>query len=362
MVLEARRRIIMKKLGKRAVALIAVIVLGMTSLMGCANGDSNEVILDENEIVATVNDIEITVGVANFYARYQQSLMEGIYGTYYGDKVWSMELADGYTYEDSMKDIIMEYLQELYIVSSHTDEFNVTLTDDDLAAIEAAAKSFDEENSAEVKEKVSGSKENVIEYLKLITINEKMAEAMIADVDKNVSDDEAAQKRLRYVLFSKSTTAENGSTKKLSDAEVAKLKTEAEAFLTAAKANGNLETYAKEAEKESKTLTFDAESTDISKEAIKAADALQEKEFTELIETDTGFYVIQLESLFDKEATEEAKEEIIADREAEQYDKLFEEWKEKAELTVNEEVWAKISFVDFKVNSTVEEEEEKEEE
>ena len=57
------------------------------------------------------------------------------------------------------------------------------LTEEDQAAIKKAVGIFDEDNSLEDKELVSGEKENVEKVLELMTIQSRMEEKMTEDVD-----------------------------------------------------------------------------------------------------------------------------------------------------------------------------------
>ena len=321
----------MKKFTKKAIALVAVAALTLATFVGCSVKDS--------EVVATVDGAEITAGLANFYVRYQQSSIESMYSSYYGDTFWTMEVEDGMTFEESVKKSVMETLQELYILKLHTDDYKVALTDEDKAAIDKAAEAFVSANSDKVKEQISGNKEVVAEYLELVAIATKMDKAIKADVDTEVSDEE-------------------GSTSELSAEQKAEKKIQAEAFLKSAKENGSLETFAKQAGNESKTLTFDSKSTDISEDAIKAADKLAEKEFTELIEAQDGYYVIQLESTFDREATDAEKDNIIETRKTELYTKVVDEWKEEADVEVFKSVWRKIDISVLKITAKEEKKEE----
>ena len=122
-----------------------------------------------------------------------------------------------------------------------------------------------------------------------------------------------------------------------------------------------MEAYAKEVEKETKTLAFDADSTALDKEVIKAADGLKENEFSEVIETENGIYVVQLESEFDKEATESNKATVLNERQEARYEELVEKWTEDTKVTVHEKVWDKISIQGLKVNYIEDEKEETEE-
>lgn len=348
------------KLMKKVVALLLVALMTMSLFVGCAK-DKNET-LDPKEVVMVVGETEVTMNMANFFVRYNQSLMESVYQSYIGEDVWMMEVEKGVTYEDNLKDSLLEELQKMYIVTNHVADYKVELTEEEVKAIETAADSFIAENKDEaVQAKVSADKDTVIAYLKLYTLNEKMGKAMRADVDTTVTDEQAAQKRMRYFEISKSETLDDGSTMEMSDKEIKDAKKEAKEFLKGAKENGSMEAYATEKEKDTKTLAFAADSTALDAEVIKAADKLKENEFSEVIETENGIYVVQLESEFDAEATESNKATVLTKRQEARYEELVEKWTKDTKVTVHEEVWDKISVQGLKVNYVEDKTEETEE-
>lgn len=342
------------KLMKRTVALLIVAMMSMTLFVGCAK-DKNEN-LDPTEVVMVVGETEVKANIANFYVRYNQSMMENIYSTYIGEDVWMTEMEKGVTYEDSTKESLLEELQKMYIITNHAADYDVTLTEEEIAAIEAAADSFISENKkVEGLDKVSGDKETVVEYLKLCALNEKVGEAMRADIDTTVTDEEAKQKRMRYFVIEKTAELDDGSTMDMTKEEIKEAKKEAKEFLKGAKANGSMEAYATEQDETTNTLAFNADSTNLDKDVIKAADALGENEFSEVIETESGIYVVQLESLFDEEATETNKETILTERQEARYEELVEKWTKDTKITMHEKVWEKISIQGLKVNAKQEE-------
>ena len=360
----------MKGLRKRIIALAAVAALAMTTFVGCGS-------VDNKEIVATVGDSQITAGMANFFARYQQPSFEEYYVSYqdyyqqqmYGSVVqetvmdWSVEQEEGVTLEDTYKDDVMTSLQNLYIMEDHMKDYDVELTKDELSAIEKAAKAFLKANPADAKEKISAEKETVVEFLKLMTISVKVEEAIKATVDTNVADEDAAQKRIRYVSFATTKTDENSQTVEMTKKEIKAVKKDAKAFLADAKANGSLEAYATEKEATSNTATYgkdyaDDQTATLPKEVFDAAEKLEENGFAKLIETDSAFYVIQLESKFDEEATTAEKESIVEERKSETVTETIEKWRKDAKIKVNDKVWDKISMHDIQVTEKKEEAEE----
>ena len=360
----------MKGLRKRIIALAAVAALAMTTFVGCGS-------VDNKEIVATVGDSQITAGMANFYARYQQPSFEEYYVSYqdyyqqqmYGSVVqetvmdWGAEQEDGVTLEDTYKEDVMTSLQNLYIMEDHMKDYDVELTKDELKAIEKAAKAFLKANPADAKEKISAEKETVVEFLKLMTISVKVEDAIRAGVDTNVADEDAAQKRIRYVSFATTKTDENSQTVEMTKKEIKAVKKDAKAFLADAKANGSLEAYATEKEATSNTATYgkdyaDDQTATLPKEVFDAAEKLEENGFAKLIETDSAFYVVQLESKFDEEATTAEKESIVEERKSETVTETIEKWRKDAKIKVNDKVWDKISMHDIQVTEKKEEAEE----
>lgn len=333
---------------KRVTALVLVAIMTMTMFAGCGKRDNT---IDEKAVFMTVNDRKVTAGMANFYVRYQQALIESVYQSYLGDNVWKQEIETGVTYEDSMKDTILQQMKDLYILAENVDEYKVTLTDEEKEFIQTTAQEFEKANSKDAKKKASTLQEYAAEYLELSLIQKKMTDAISKDIDTKVDTEKVAQKSMKYVLFAKKTTDENGAEQMLNDKQIAKLGKDAQALLKEAKTGGSLDTAAQEKGLTVETLAFDKESTVVDGKVIQAADSLKASQFADVIETDDGYYVIQLESEFDQEATQAKVDEILEQRRSERYEELIETWSKKIKITVNEEVWNKMSLHGLKVSS-----------
>ncbi len=340
----------MRNLKKKVVVFATAASLAVVSMTGCAS-------FENADTVATVGGDKIPAGVANFYARYQQGMIETNLGSMLGDNMWTQEISAGKTYEDNVKDSVMDALQQMYILEDHMAEYEVVLTDEEKSAIQEAAKKFDEGNELEAKELVSGETEYVERVLTLLTIQKKMTDAVTKDVSTEVSDEEAAQKSMQYVSFPYTTTDEEGNSKTLTDEEKAALKETAAAFLEGAKAAEDFAAYATEQGKEAQTATFDSESTSPAAELIAATDSLGVGGFTDVIETENGLYVAKVTSLLDRDATDAKKETIVNSRKSEKFNEVYDGWKKDTKIKVNKDVWAKVDFQDVGVTVKQNEEE-----
>lgn len=407
----------MSKYGKRILAAGMCASMAMGLLTGCSSSN--------DEVVAKMGDTKLTLGEANFMLRYSQAQTQSYLGAMFGEgtNVFQQDLTgSGQAYGETVKESVLNDLKDMTILEQHMSDYNVELTDEDKAAIEEAAKQFIADNSKDVLKEMSATEETVSRILTLYTIQSKMETAIEADVDTEVSDEEAAQKTIQYAYFTipetenetedtteaasegeSETTTEAASedesetvaeteaaseteteTEAASESEtVAETETEAtsetEAVSEAASEETSEDTTESETEEsaekketretvqgiidavqggetledavkavdESKSLTsysYGADEETLNENLKNAADTLSDGEIaSEPVEGENGFYVVQMVSTFDRDATDQKKEEIIKDRKKELYDNKIAEWDTES-FDINEKVWDKVTF------------------
>ena len=397
----------MSKYGKRILAAGMCASMAMGLLTGCSSSN--------DEVVAKMGDAKLTLGEANFMLRYSQAQTQSYLGAMFGEgtNVFQQDLTgSGQAYGETVKESVLNDLKDMTILEQHMSDYNVELTDEDKAAIEAAAKQFIADNSKDVLKEMTATEETVSRILTLYTIQSKMETAIEADVDTEVSDEEAAQKTIQYAYFTipetesetedatEATSADESAsetetgTEAVSETEteteatsesetVAETETEAtsetEAASEAASEETSEDTTESETEEsaekketretvqgiidavqggetledavkaadESKSLTsysYGADEETLNENLKNAADALSDGEIaSEPVEGENGFYVVQMVSTFDRDATDQKKEEIIKDRKKELYDNKIAEWDTES-FDINEKVWDKVTF------------------
>lgn len=296
---------------------------------------------------------EISMGFMNFMAKYQQAVYEGYFISWYGTDMWNTDMyGDGSTMEASTKDSIAENIEVLYLLEAHMADYGVEITEEETNTMEEAAKKFISDNSNKAVKQIGATEEYVKEMLRLYTIQHKMQEAIYAEVDTEVSDEEAAQRTFSYIKIdmeadsSEDTSGEEEETEagdaEASDKAVEDLAVTAKEVATAAKQD--LEAAAENAGYTVSTYSYGADEESMDEGVIAAADALKEGEISDLITAENAYYILRLDSEFDKEATETKKESIISTRKSEYYTEICYAYKEKADFSLNEEEWAKVKF------------------
>lgn len=345
---------------KKYALLAGVSAMTAVSLAGC--GKTKEI--DGTATVAVCNDEEIPMGVASLYTRYQQAQMYSFYSGYFGMTNMFDMIADeetGETYGETMKDDMMSALEELYVLKQHAGDFGVEISEENQTAMAEAAKLFMEENDAEDLKEMGVSESDVAALLELYTYQSLMREAMIADTDRNVSDEEAARTSLSYVRISLTGTDDEGNKVELTDDEIAEKEELMQQVLDEILASddvasADLSAIAKDISEDlyASTLKFGTnDEEDTTDSAIKEAVAgLEDGTMVDHVVTTTKgdyMYVIRLDAAFDKEATEAKKQLIISDREDENYETELTEWTEEADFEVVKKVWKQLKITDSKL-------------
>lgn len=329
------------RVGKKILTIVVLIIVFAIAITGCGKKD------DGDKVVATLGDEKIYLKEANFYARISQMSMESQYLPYFGEEMWQTDLyGDGKTLEQSTKDSVMEYqIKQVHIMAAHAKDYNVELTEEDLKEIEDTAKEVMESWDEALIEATGATQEYVEEILKTSVTANKVYEAAVADVDTEVSDEEAAQKTISYAFLSTAgVTDEEGNTTELTEEEVAAVREQAQAIVDNARANGDFDTAVGDAGFTAYAASFGKNSTTMDAAVIAAAENLAEKDVADVVETAGGYFVLQLVSNLDEEATAAEKQNIVSQRQNEAFTEIFEKWMAEVEFIIMEDVWATVTF------------------
>lgn len=329
------------KLKRLTTCLLAGAMAVSVALTGCGT-------INADAVGATLNGKEISLGLMNFMARYMQANTDGYYASYYS--YYGMEYSvdawhtenDGETMEDSVKEEVAENIKIMYLLEEHMSDYGVEITEDELAAMDEAARQFMSDNSEKAIKQLGATEEYVKELLRLSTIQQKMAEAIKEETEITVTEEDAAQRTFSYIKVATSTTDSNNNKVEYTDEEKADLEAELNTFVTAAKED--FDAAAKEKEYTVSTYSYGEDEENWDEAVITAADALKEGEVSELITTDDNYYVLRLDSEHDEEATAKKLEELIEEQKTEHYTEVTEAYEEEAEFEINEAEWKKVKF------------------
>lgn len=329
----------MKKRWHICIVAALALTLGLT---GCGKK------LDGTQTVAVIDETNIPLAEVNLMLRYQQAQMETYYSGFMGNNIYQQDISgDGTIYGETAKTTLMDTFQEMYVLEAEATNYGVALTEEEKSAISEAARQLMADNEdTRVRAALTLSQETVEHLLTLFTLDEKMKDALTADVDTNVSDQEAAQKRVTYLFVSKqgSELDEEGKPIDLTEEELKALKEKAQGILEEAKSSKDLSGAAQAQELTANSITYGEDSSSLPEEVKAAADKLAEGEYTEVIDTEAAYYIVQMDSLLDREATDAKKDRIVQDRKNDLFAEKYEALKEAHTFTIKEDVMAQMTF------------------
>ena len=196
----------MNKVWKKGAVIVLAAAMCAGALSGC--GKKTEAIS-----VFTFDGKKVDGDLTNFVLRFEQASLDDIY-TYYASMmqqdIWSMDDGQGLgiTTWDNFKSNIGQDIEKLLLAEQHASDYDVTLSDDEKKAIRDAAAKFIADNDPKALESMSATPEVVERYLELSTIRAKVENGMCADIDTNVSDEEAAQRMVEYIRYTPSTESQ----------------------------------------------------------------------------------------------------------------------------------------------------------
>lgn len=324
---------------KRLAALALAGVLTVSIMAGCG--------VDKSATIATYNDKEVTMGIANFYVKFQQASMEDAYKSYLQtEDVWNSDLYNsGSTMGQNVKSSVMTSLHEMYTLRDHMDEYNVSLTEDEKAKITSVVEQFMKDNTKEALNEMGATNEIVEELLTLYTIQQKMHAAMIADVDTNVSDEEANMRGITLVTISKAGHSdENYNYTAYTDEEKAQLTLKANEMVAKCKNPADLEKLCEEYGFTANASTYDADDTSMDENLKAQLDKLSVGEMTDVVENDNFLYIARVDKETDEEATEKNRASIVQGRQDDAYNEKLQGWQKDDNWKVDDKKLAKISF------------------
>lgn len=215
----------MGRFGKKGLALLLCAGLGASLLTGCGK--------KAEAAMFTYNGEAVDNKVATFYFRMNEASFDESYGQmfaqYYGSaNVWDMDLTgEGTVYGETFKNEYKTILEHLLIAQDHASDYKIELSDEEKQKISDAADQFIADNSADTLKSMDADKDTVEKVLQMQTIQKKVEAEVKKTADTEVTDEEAAQRKVSYICYTPTAESETESeTETVTEAEIAAAETE----------------------------------------------------------------------------------------------------------------------------------------
>lgn len=344
-----KKKVCYKGLIKKLVAGAGVLALLFGAVPACAKETASAVsgeaaqssVLDPESVVLIVGKEKVPLKKAYFILKYQQSLMQDMLSGLYGVDWYKIEVGDnGRTFEDEMKDGVMNLLVRMSLTRQNQKELGISISKEENKAIEAAAEEFINSNSQEALDAMMADKELVKEILADYTLLSKM----IRTVTKDTKATYGEAKTYSYIYGSFS-----GESRSLLESMAEEDETMIETFQSirqSAVTDSDFSTAASKQGYGSAMHTYFVENDgDALAEFNKVMDGLKPGEVSEVttIGNNQGLFLGCMEAEVDERSLEEAKQSLLKNYQVKDLVKQMDAWVKKAAPRVEDSVWALVN-------------------
>ena len=263
--------------------------------------------------------------------------MQYLYEIMYGsqtDNVWELQISEYVTLEDAVKESALNEVHQTYILMDAAEDLGVALTDEQIAQAHEAADAYLEANAGPQVDAIGAETEDYYAFYEHNALAVLAHEALIANVDTEVSDEEARHCTVQVLTLDDASSDYDAETVKddilgmLGDGSTTDEIGEAyeEEALSFSEYNVGIGDY---------TDSFGAEALD-----------LEEGGFTAIHSDESGvWYIIYCSEYLNEAATESGRAAVIAQRQSDVFDAAYAEYRENAPaFTVDENVLASIDM------------------
>lgn len=305
---------------KSRMKIAAAVLLISVAVSGCRFGNTQVVVsssFGRNDVFKIKDEVCTLSEARIFLTNYQN-----IYADMYGVDLWKHKFKNN-ELETYIKEITVSRLAQIVAMDLLAEEKEISLSEKEQAQVEKAAKAYyDSLNEAE-KEYMHVSESDIEKLYSRYGLANKLYTHLTADVNDEVSDDEARVMEAVQIYVKEKEKAKEVE---------AQLKKGADFMALAGMYN-----EAAEIER-----VFGRQ--DVSKEVEKVIFSLEDGEVSGKIQTEDGWYFIKCINNYNQELTDENKSVILETRRKEAFDDVYSEFLEGLPSEFNKKVWKKVEI------------------
>lgn len=333
----------MSRLGRAIVMSLCLIVL--LPAAGCQRKDTDTKLVlytgfkkDEVFRIETMSCMlpELMVYLTNTQDQYE---------SVFGREIWKTDL-NGVTLEENIKETVLAQLAQIKTMNLLAQKHGVTLDESELKTVQEAAKEYYLSLNETEREILQVDEDTIKRLYAEFALANKVYEYIIKDINPEISDDEARNITVQYILLK--TYIRDGTGKKIEYSESARqdvLRQMEEILETARQEDSDFEELVlQHSEGERGSISFGK--GEMAPAFEEAAFNLETGEISEIVETQEGYSIIKCINTFNREETDANKIKIVEKRREEVFGQEYDAFITSLTRTLNEPLWEEVTFVE----------------
>lgn len=266
------------------------------------------------------------------------------YETTFGSEIWQASY-EGETLEENVKDTALARIARIKALNLLAGRHEITLTKEECAKAQKAAQVYYASLNDVEKELLGADEKLLCTMYEEYALSLKVYEYLIADINPEISDDEARTITVQHIMVKTYALNEAGERVPYSTQEKEEAYQKAKEALERARAGEDFTSLIAEYNEDSNSsYSFGKGSMDAAFE--EAAFNLGTDEISGIVETDRGYHIIKCISTFDRDETDRNKVKIVEQRRKDAFNDEYTSFVEGLTRNINQELWDSVQFID----------------
>lgn len=278
---------------------------------------------------------EVMVYLTNTKNQYEQAL---------GSQIWQTSY-DGKTLEQNLKETVLARIARIKAMNLLAEKYQISLSDEETSNAAKAAEQYYASLNEKERECLAVDKKLLGMMYEEYALAGKVYEYLIADINPEISDDEARTITVQHILIKTYSLNETGERVPYSEqAKSEAYQRACEALQRAQNGEEFVGLIAEYNEDSNSSYSFGKGTMDAAFE--EAAFNLGTDEISDIVETQHGYHIIKCISTFDRDETDRNKVKIVEQRRKEVFNEEYSGFVEGLTRSLNEELWETVGFID----------------
>lgn len=308
---------------------------------GAEEGEGTRIVLttgfEENEIFriekSSCELSEIMVYLMNTKNQYEEI---------FGDEIWNTS-HEGVTLEENVKETVLAKLARIKAMNLLAQQKGIVLDEDEKSRSMHAAQEYYRSLSDTELAFLAVTMEQINAMYEEYALADKVYKHLIADINPEISDDEARTITVQHILIKTYSLNEEGEKVPYTEQAKRQAYQQISQIWQLAKDGQDFSSLIAEySEDSSPSYSFGKGSLDAAFE--EAAFNLGTDEISGIVESASGYHIIKCISTFDREETDRNKIKIVEQRRKEVFDEEYTRFVNGLTKNLNTGLWEKVGF------------------
>lgn len=325
-----------------------IILLNAAMLSACgagsgADGTHTRVVLttgfEKNEVFriekSSCTLAEVMIYMTNTKNQYENA---------YGKEIWKASY-NGETLKENIKNTVLARIARIKAMNLLAEEHEIALSEDETAKAQKAAEAYFSSLSETERELLDVDEALITKMYEEYALAGKVYEYLIADINPEISDDEARTITVQHILIKTYSLNENGE--QVPYSEMAKREAYQRALEALRRAKDGEEFTSLIAEySEDSNASYSFGKGTFGDNFEEAAFNLSTDEISDIVETVHGYHIIKCISTFDRDETDRNKVKIVEQRRKEVFNEEYSSFVEGLTKNIDQELWETVDFIE----------------